>query len=139
MPLHPLPYDALTTTPHSTEIRAALPWIRSMPLSSVRGLEIEIDGAPPPSLSVALGAREIAPGALAAEHGWWFLQDRLVLRCPPVSAGSHRVVLRFELTVPYLPAGPDAPLTVPISGERDLLAGAGPLPPAARDAGEARP
>ena len=52
--------DALTATPGGFELRVGLPWIRSMPLSSLAGLAVEVDGVPlaPGELTVVLGDRQ---------------------------------------------------------------------------------
>ena len=74
--------DALTATPEGFELRLGLSWIRSMPLSSVAGLAVEVDGIPvaPGELTVVLGARRVRADALQAESGWWLVQDRLAKR-----------------------------------------------------------
>jgi len=122
--------DALRSDGDGTSIRLSLPWIRSLPLASLRDLVVEIDGARIDDIVLRLGDREIATGELSAEHGWWYLQDRLVLvsrrRLAP---GPHRVDASFRLSIPYLPGGPDAALTLPFRHERDCVLDA----PAPRD------
>lgn len=105
MPPRMLRADALRPTLDGAELCVSSPWIRSMPLTCVGGLEVEIDG-------------ERVSAAIPAD-GWWFLQDPLRVRIPAVGPGAHRVAVRFALTVPYLPGGPDAPLTLPFAEERD--------------------
>ncbi|HKU02612.1 MAG TPA: hypothetical protein VJQ80_07380 [Arthrobacter sp.] len=117
--------DALTVVPEGYELRIGLPWIRSMPLSSVSGLAVEVDGRPVGGqLTVNLGERSVPAAALADEPGWWFIQDRLVLALPAMwPAGGlvrHDVSVDFELMVPYLQAGGDGPLVLPFHLEAKL-------------------
>ena len=118
MTLRALDDDAL----HGSTLRVALPWIRSMPLACVRDLTVEVDGAPV-GTTVLLCDRRVAPAALTDETAWWYLQDRLVLELPPLADGAHRIQVAFQLEVPYLSAGPDGPLRLPLRDVRDLTAG----------------
>lgn len=117
--------DALTVVPGGYELRIGLPWIRSMPLSSVSGLAMELDGWPVDGqLRVNLGKRSVHADTLADEPGWWFIQDRLVLAFPAMRPGErlerHDVSVDFELMVPYLQAGGDGPLVLPFHLEAKL-------------------
>jgi hypothetical protein len=128
--------DALTATPGGFELRLGLPWIRSMPLSSVAGLSVEVDGVPMAAgeLTVVLGSRAVPPDALQAEPGWWFVQDRLVLggrrELPRV---PHAVAVDFQLMVPYLQARPGSPLVLPFHLEARLELDQAPLVSVSRD------
>ncbi|WP_194421255.1 hypothetical protein [Microbacterium abyssi] len=113
--------DALGTTGDGFVLRLSLPWIRSLPLWSLTELEVTIDGCPEPRLRIEMGGRAIAPPDLADEPGWWFVQDRLVLRGDQtVLPGDHEVSVSFYLVVPYLQAGPDGPLRLPFRFDRTL-------------------
>lgn len=128
--------DALTATPDGFELRLGLPWIRSMPLSSVARLAVELDGVPvaPGELAVVLGSRRVPADALKAEAGWWFVQDRLVLAGGHgLSEGRHAVTVDFQLMVPYLQARPGAPLVLPFHLEARLEADRVPVPSVSRD------
>lgn len=128
--------DALTTSPGGFELRIGLPWIRSMPLSAVSGLAVELDGVPlaPGELTVVLGARRVPADALGDVSGWWFVQDRLVLAGRrPLGAGIHAVSVDFQLLVPYLQAGPDAPLILPFHLDARLDPGQERVPSVSRD------
>jgi hypothetical protein len=100
--------DALTSTADGSAVKLSLPWIRSLPHSSVSDLRLRVDGDE--------SAVEVPAG-----EGWWFVQDRLVVRVgrtlPP---GGHTVTVSFRLLIPYLPAGPDAPLLLDFAEERRL-------------------
>jgi hypothetical protein len=123
--------DALTATPEGFELRLGLPWIRSMPLSSISGLAVEVDGVPmaPGDLAVVLGPRHLRPDALQAESGWWFVQDRLVLAGRrELSGGPHAVTVDFQLMVPYLQSRPGSPLVLPFHLEARLELDGQPVP-----------
>lgn len=114
--------DALITISGGFALRVCLPWIRSLPLSSISHLVLQIDGEDCTPLYAGLPDRSVAVDALADEGGWWFLQDRLVLRGGRMLApGTHALSLSFVLMVPYLQAGPDAPLSLPFHAQRSLL------------------
>lgn len=128
--------DALTATPGGFELRVGLPWIRSMPLSSVAGLAVEVDGVrvPPGELAVVLGARSVPADSLQAESGWWFVQDRLVLAGKrELRCGAHAVAVGFQLLVPYLQARPGSPLLLPFRLEALLDPDRAPVPSVSRD------
>ena len=127
--------DALTLTETGVALRASLPWIRSMPLAAVTGLEVSIDGEPL-AVDAVVGGRSVPVTALAREDGWWFLQDRLELRSDrALSPGAHDVGLSFVLAVPYLQAGPSGPLMLPFRTQRVLVArAAASADPASMDA-----
>jgi hypothetical protein len=128
--------DALTATPEGFELRVGLPWIRSMPLSSISGLAVEVDGVAlaPRELAVMLGLRRVSPGALQEERGWWFVQDRLVLAGRRVlSGGAHAIAVDFELMVPYLQARPGSPLVLPFHLEARLELDGKPVSSVSRD------
>ena len=122
MTLSALRDDALTTTDDAFALRLGLPWIRSLPLASLLGPRVSIDGEPAESLAIDLGDRVIDASALVLEPGWWFIQDRVVLRGERrLDAGPHDIVVSFRLAVPYLQTGPDGPLTLPFRIERPLV------------------
>lgn len=128
--------DALTCVPGGFELRLGLPWIRSMPLSSIRGLAVEVNGiqVPQEDLSVVFGARSVSVDALVQEPGWWFVQDRLVLRGRGrLDGGSHAVAVDFQLLVPYLEAAPGRALILPFHLEAGLRAGSGVAAGVSRD------
>lgn len=129
-----LRHDALTSSVDGFELRIGLPWIRSMPLSCVRDLSVSIDGEAVPDLRVLLGTQVLEPSALAGTPQWWFLQDRLVLAGERLlRPGRFAVSVEFQLLVPYLRAGPDAPLVLPFRLDADLVLDAPSVPSVSRD------
>lgn len=128
--------DALTATSTGFELRLGLPWIRSMPLSGVLDLKVEIDGVPVEEgeLAVVLGGQEVPAVSLQGEPGWWFVQDRLVLAgLRKIHGGTHRIVVDFQLLVPYLQARPGSPLVLPFHVEARLELDHAPVPSVSRD------
>jgi hypothetical protein len=128
--------DALTATPEGFEVRVGLPWIRSMPVSSVLALAVELDGVAvaPGEVAVVLGGRQVPADALQAEPGWWFVQDRLVLAGRrKLTPGAHLVSVDFQLMVPYLQARPGSPLVLPFHLEARLELDRRPVPSVSRD------
>jgi hypothetical protein len=114
--------DALSSTTDGFELRLSLPWIRSLPLASLDALEVVVDGDRVDPLVIALGDRLVHPAAVSEERGWWFLQDRVVLRGERMlQPGAHDVSVSFLLVIPYLQAGPDGPLTLPFRIDRSLM------------------
>ncbi|MFH8251190.1 TIM barrel protein [Microbacterium sp. B2969] len=112
--------DALRSTESGFSLALSLPWIRSLPVASLVDVSVAIDGEP-------------APVRPARDSGWWFLQDRLeVLGEGMLRPGVHDVSVSFRLVVPYLQAGPDAPLTLPFRADAALTLDASPsraIPP----------
>lgn len=120
--------------PAGFQLRLSLPWIRSLPVASVADLAIALAGEPARNVRVRLGDRAVAPSGLADEPGWWFLQDRLVVSGEDgLAPGHHQVTVTFRLMVPYLPAGPDAPLFLPFRATASLVADASPAPTVSHD------
>lgn len=140
MTLDALRDDALARVPDGFELRLSLPWIRSLPLASLDSLEVVVDGDRVDPLAVELDGRLVDPAALAHEGGWWFLQDRLVLRGGRMlRPGPHDVVVSFRLLIPYLQAGPDGPLTLPFHVSRTLTSDAAGATPHPADAAQPTP
>jgi hypothetical protein len=123
--------DSLIQTPDGAAVRVSLPWIRSLPLTSLQNPIVTIDGAPAAEVAVVLGDRRVPPAELTANDGWWFQQDRVVLAVPrELTPGTHDVAVEFGLRIPYLQVGPDGPLTLPFRAEMPLVVDA-PATPAA--------
>ena len=57
MTLAALRDDALSSTTDGFELRLGLPWIRSLPLASLDGIEVIVDGERVEQVDVALGDR----------------------------------------------------------------------------------
>jgi len=113
--------DALASTDDGFALRLCLPWIRALPLSSITELVVVIDGEPVEVIA-SLDGRMVPVERLSDERGWWFVQDRLLLAGGRVlRPGVHDVSVSFRLLIPYLAAGPDAPLVLPFRAEATLI------------------
>lgn len=126
--------DALSAHHGHAQLRIGLPWMRSLPLASIRELTVTIDGREAAPLHVIIEGRSLPLDALRAEPGWWHLQDRLPIELPSApDTGQHDIVVTMRLTVPYLDVGP-APLVLPFRAERRLtLNGTAARPTVSRD------
>jgi hypothetical protein len=125
MTLPPLRDDSLITTPGGAAVRISLPWIRSLPLTSLQNPVVTIDGETAAQVCVVLGDRRVQPAELTEDDGWWFQQDRIALAVPgELTPGRHHVAVEFGLRIPYLQVGPDGPLTLPFRAELPLTADA---------------
>ncbi|HWI30742.1 MAG TPA: DUF6379 domain-containing protein [Microbacterium sp.] len=112
---------ALGSAPEGYLLRISLPWIRSMPLSCVTGLRVQIDAEPEERLTIDIDGRTVTPSDLARSDKWWFLQDHLQLRGHRrLRPGAHTVTASFQLVVPYLNGHDGGPLTVPFRDDRTL-------------------
>ncbi|SFS12918.1 hypothetical protein SAMN04487846_2587 [Microbacterium sp. cf046] len=123
--------DSLISITGGAAVRVSLPWIRSLPLTSLQEPIVTVDGAPIEDITVVLGDRRVPPTELTEGDGWWFQQDRVALALPrELSPGTHDVVVEFGLRIPYLQVGPDGPLTLPFRAERPLVLDAPHVPAA---------
>mgnify|MGYP001806173678 FL=1 len=120
MTLSALRDDALITTDTGAAVRLSLPWIRSLPLTSLAEPTVEIDGVPAGVVAVQYGDYRFPVDQIGdAADIWWFQQDRVALElAAPVPSGWHEVRVRFGLRIPYLPSGPEGPLTLRFTDER---------------------
>ncbi len=134
MTLTALRADALRSTADGFALRLSLPWIRSLPIASLVDPRVEIDGRPAGAVVAQIGDRSVPADALVHERGWWYVQDRVVLRGRiPVQPGAHEVSVSFGLIVPYLQSGPDGPLRLPFTSSRTLITDAGGAETVSRD------
>src|SRR5918911_490640 len=108
--------DALRATDDGFELDVHLNWYRSLPLSSVKTIELRVNGEAIPREQIAfeLAGREYALADLAAR--WdetWFVLDAATLRAtgPRLTAGeTAEVVLTLGSRIPYILVGPGQPL-----------------------------
>ena len=125
--------DSLITTPEGAAVRISLPWIRSLPLTSLQEPIVVIDGVSVEGVAVLIDDRHVPPAELTEHDGWWFQQDRVTLAWPHrLSPGAHDVAVAFSLRIPYLQVGPDGPLNLPFHAERSVVLDAPHVPAAVR-------
>lgn len=85
-----------------------MPWYRALPLSSLEGLEVHIDGEAVPSeeLSLGLGGRTYALADLPPLHDeWWYVADAAEVRAPKpdgLKPGEHELDVTIALRIPYI-------------------------------------
>ena len=103
----------------TNRLAVGLPWFRSMPFSSITGLELQVQGEPVPDVRLEVEDRPLA-SRLGGTDGYWFLQDRCrLLWTGPVPAERAAVVLRMRLQLPNLtlPDGSAAQVLQEVRGE----------------------
>jgi hypothetical protein len=85
-----------------------MPWYRALPLSSVEGLDVRIDGEPVPGeeIRLSLGGTEYALADLPPLHDdWWYVADPAEVRAPKpggLSSGEHELDVTIALRIPYI-------------------------------------
>jgi hypothetical protein len=85
-----------------------MPWYRALPLSSLEGLEVRIDGDAVPSdeLRLSLDGTTYALADLAPLYDdWWYVADAAEVRAPlpgGLSDGEHELDVTIALRIPYI-------------------------------------
>ena len=119
--------DSLLVRPEGLGIALTVPWYRSLWLSSVSGIAVQVE------------RREVPVADLRVEHGertfrvdelpdqWdvlWFIQDRLVvvvpLDQPPAEGQQVDVEVTVDLRLPYMQIAPTKYVTNHASNRRSL-------------------
>jgi hypothetical protein len=107
--------DALSVAPDGCRLQIRSHWYRSLPLSSVGILTVNIDGAEVPAENVTLeiNGQQHALSVLPSLHDeWWFILDAATLHIQTptkFAAGtSHEVSVELGLLLPYILVGPNA-------------------------------
>lgn len=91
----------------AVRMRVRLPWYRSLPLSCIEGLELEMDGERVAEERLALrinGHDHPMAEVPALCDVWWFVLDALELVAATrteLGSGAHRVGLTLRLRIPY--------------------------------------
>ena len=126
---HMLGDDSLRATDDGFEVDVYLNWYRSLPLSSVKTLELTVDGETisREDMTLAVGGQEYALDDLPNHWGdYWFVLDPGTLRVrsgPAVQAGREsEVTIRLGNRIPYILIGPDQPLEYLSERSRTLVA-----------------
>jgi Domain of unknown function (DUF6379) len=85
-----------------------MPWYRALPLSSLEGLDITIDGEPVPSeeLRLSYGGTTYALSDLPPLYDeWWYVADPAEVRAPKsggLPEGEHELDVTIALRIPYI-------------------------------------
>lgn len=106
-----------------------IPWYRSLPLSCVIDLRVEVDGTAvaKEDLSLAVNGNSYRWAELAGRHDeFWFVQDALRVSAPldrPIGTGDDAsVTVRLDTRIPYILTGPDSALNSSVQVTRTLTA-----------------
>jgi Domain of unknown function (DUF6379) len=85
-----------------------MPWYRALPLSSLEGLEVRVDGDPVPSDELRL---ELADTAYSLADlpplydDWWYVADAAEVVAPKpggLAPGEHELDVTIALRIPYI-------------------------------------
>jgi hypothetical protein len=104
--------DALRATDDGLALEVHQHWYRSLPLTSVGVLDVQIDGEPVSTDDVTIEANgERFSFAELAERPdqWWFTTDAITVLIPRKDAkpgDRHQVTVDLGLLIPYLLIGP---------------------------------
>ena len=85
-----------------------MPWYRALPLSSLEGLEVRLDGEAVESddLRLSIGGSTYALADLPPLHDeWWYVADPAEVRAPKpggLAAGSHELDVTIAMRIPYI-------------------------------------
>jgi Domain of unknown function (DUF6379) len=85
-----------------------MPWYRALPLASVEGLEVRIDGeaVPGDELRLSLGGTSYSLADLPPLFDeWWYVADPVRVRAPRaggLTAGAHELDVTIALRIPYI-------------------------------------
>jgi uncharacterized protein DUF6379 len=120
--------DALRAADDGFELDVHLNWYRSLPLSSVKTVELTVNGerVPREAISFAVNGHDYTLEELAQR--WdeiWFVLDAATLRVHglPIAAGdAAEVSLRLGNRIPYILIGPGTPLEYVSERSRKLVA-----------------
>lgn len=122
MALPILKADALESRPDGVVLRLSLPWIRSLPIASLRRIVVSLDGCTVEEPRIRLHEGDLVTARLGSVDGWWFLQDRLILcGLGAVDPGVHDVAVSFQLRIPYLLTPSGDPLDLSFEDEQTLV------------------
>jgi hypothetical protein len=85
-----------------------MPWYRALPLSSLEGLDVRIDGESVPSeeLRLSLEGTTYALSDLPPLYDdWWYVADAAEVRAPKpggLTGGDHELDVTIALRIPYI-------------------------------------
>jgi hypothetical protein len=104
--------DALKAADDGLELEVHQHWYRSLPLTSVGVLDVQIDGEPVSAddLAIEANGKRLRFAELADQTDeWWFTTDAITLHIPREGAkpgDRHQVRVDLGLLIPYLLIGP---------------------------------
>ncbi|MDP9884544.1 hypothetical protein J2W21_002057 [Sinomonas atrocyanea] len=125
--------ESLSAHPDGLAVSLQIPWYRSLWLSSVSDLSIEVDGEPVPrgDLRVDVAGKSFRVDELPEQWDTlWFVQDRLEVivprDTPPAPGERVSVEATLDLRLPYMQIAPEVYVTNHASNHRELVVHAAP-------------
>ena len=119
--------DSLSRTADGYRVLLHLPWMRSLPLSSIADLSLAFDEVPVAAddLRFEVDGEALTLSDLAARwRRFWPPQERMAVEVPFPSAVAPgetvRVAATIDLLLPYI-LTPVGPPRIPAAAERDLV------------------
>ena len=104
--------DALHATSGGFALDIRSHWYRSLPLTSLVGLDLTVDGekVAEGDITIAVNGHEFTVAQLADGYDeWWYVLDPVELRVRKPGfdcAGSHQIEFGLGLSIPYILVGP---------------------------------
>jgi Domain of unknown function (DUF6379) len=99
---------SLTAREDGFTFHLRMPWYRALPLSSLEGLHVQIDGEAVPSedLRLSLGGETYALSELPPLYDdWWYVADPATVWAPKLGGlapGAHELDVTIALRIPYI-------------------------------------
>jgi len=104
--------DALHATSDGFALDIRSHWYRSLPLTSLVGLDLTVDGekVPEDDMTVGVNGQEFTVAQLADGYDeWWYVLDPIALRVRKPGfdcAQPHDIEFGLGLSIPYILIGP---------------------------------
>lgn len=104
--------DGLRAAGETLELQIRSHWYRSLPLSSlaVVGLDIDAETVPSDELTFRYEGHRYGFNELEQQSdAWWYITDPVTIEIPRAQARSgeeHRIRLDLGLSIPYIIVGP---------------------------------
>ncbi|GAA2866028.1 hypothetical protein GCM10010472_24230 [Pseudonocardia halophobica] len=104
--------DSLRPTDRGARFQIRLNWYRSLPLASLRVLDVTLDGTPVPAERIGVevdGVRRALGELGPLIDVWWYVLDPATVHVDlggPLAHGPHELTVRLGSRVPYIIIGP---------------------------------
>ena len=126
--------DSLTVEPGGFRLSLGLPWMRSLPFSSLLDVRLLVNGAAVSPSNASFRVRGCEVGLDELADWWdrfWFLQERISVAVrgvrAPLVGEPVDITVEMDLRIPYILTGPGRPLILTQSlGGRLAAVPAGP-------------
>lgn len=121
--------DAVRTTDQGYEVDLRLAWYRSLPLSCIENIHLNINGHTygADELSLQYVGRSLSLADLEdMTDDWWFIQDPLTVlarqESPAAKGSTLQVEAELATRIPYIIIGPDMALVQRTNVAREVIA-----------------